>query len=295
MPNRAESVFYSDVIALRRRDGGPRRPTHLTIRHTQVYRLRSVRSASASHLEPRLGDVFLLSTLAAPVTLRVGVETAVLEPEELVVVTTPSVEIAAESPTDIVLAVSQGAVIRGMGMIREASPDITRVPINTMMAAPLNSALVHAFDLLDEGTGALDPRVVDFLHLMSRGLMQLPRDPHTTGDAGVSVVDRARALIAGTHMYRSTTPATVADALGVPLRTVQRAFAADGTSLARELRSARARTARALIDGHPSTAGTSTRTAEHSGFGSVASMRRALLELEADNVDTSGDAPPRET
>ena len=39
-----------------------------------------------------------------------------------------SVEIAAESPTDIVLAVSQGAVIRGMGMIREASPDITRVP-----------------------------------------------------------------------------------------------------------------------------------------------------------------------
>ena len=60
MPDRAENVFYSHDIALRRHDDGPSRPTHVTIRHTHVYRMRSVRSASVSHLEPRLGEVFLL-------------------------------------------------------------------------------------------------------------------------------------------------------------------------------------------------------------------------------------------
>lgn len=295
MPDRAENVFYSHDIALRRHDDGPSRPTHVTIRHTHVYRMRSVRSASVSHLEPRLGEVFLLGTLGAPMTVHAGGGAAVIEPQELVVVTTPSVEISTESATDIVMAVSEGAVIREMGLIREAGPEITRIPINTMLAAPLNAALVQAFDLLDETAGSLDPRVTDFLHLMSRGLIQLPRNPHATDDERVSVVDRARALIAGTHTSRSTTPASVADALGVPLRTLQRAFAGQGTSVARELRSARARTARALLSGRPSAARTSTRTAEDSGFGSVASMRRALLESADDTIDTVGDGPARET
>jgi AraC-like DNA-binding protein len=292
MPDRAENVFYSHDIALRRGDGGPARPSHVTIRHTEVYRLRSVRSVSVNHLEPGRGDVFLLGSLQAPMTVHAGEDSAVIAPEELVVVTTPEFEISTASSTDMLMAVSQGTVIRGLGLIDEAGPSITRIPINPMLAAPLNAALIHAVDLLDENTGALDPRVIDFLHLMSRGLIQLPPNPQTADESTVSVFDRARALIAAMHTSPATTPASVADALGVPLRTVQRAFAAEGRSVARELRSARARTAHALLAGGPTSTLALVRIAEDSGFGSAASLRRALRELAREDGYADGEEPP---
>ena len=281
MLDRAKQTFYTDDIAIRRLDGGPPHPGHLTIRHTEVYRLKSVQSASVTHLEPHLGDVFLLGSLAHRMEIRARGEHVTIDPTELVIVRDPEVVISAEVPTDLVLADSQTTVIRGMGLIPDVGPVLTRIPVNRMLAAPLNSALTQAFDLVDAGSGALDARVIDFLHLMSRGLIQLPHDPQTSEVAGVSVAGRARTLIAAAHTSPSTNPTTIADALGVPLRTLQRAFAAQGSSVARELRAARGRTAHALLTAG-STAGHSvSRVARSSGFGSTASMRRALRELAA--------------
>lgn len=285
MHHRAGDTFYTEDIAIRRGDAGPPRPSHLRIRHTEVYRLRSVRSASVSHLEPHLGDVFLLGCLTGRMEIRARRERAMIEAEELVVVRDASFAVSAPAPTDVVLAVSQSTVIRGMGLIPECGPVLTRIPVNRMLAAPLNSALVQAFDLVDTDSRALDARVIDFLHLMSRGLIQLPHDSQSGDDAGVSVTDRARTMIAAAHTSAATTPATIADALGVPLRTLQRAFAAEGTSVARELRLARVRTAHDLVTGGSTAGNGAARIARNSGFGSTASMRRALREFTEAALD----------
>lgn len=281
MHHRAGDTFYTDDIAIRRMDAGPPRPSHLTIRHTEVYRMRSVRSASVTHLEPHLGDVFLLGCLTGRVEIRARRERATVEAGELVVVQDASFAVSAAAPTDVVVAVSQSTVIRGMGLIPERGPVLTRIPVNRMLAAPLNSALIQAFDLVDTDSRALDARVLDFLHLMSRGVIELPRDSRSGDEAGVSVTDRARTAIAATHTSPATTPATIADTLGVPLRTLQRAFAAEGTTVARELRLARAGTAHDLLTGVSTGVNGAAHIARTAGFGSTASMRRALREFTA--------------
>lgn len=285
MHHRARDTFYTNDIAIRRTDAGPSHPSHLTIRHTEVYRLSAVRSASVTHLEPHVGDVFLLGCLTGRMEIRAGRERATIETEELVVVRDASFSVSAPVPTDVVLAVSQSTVIRGMGLIAERGPVLTRVPVNRMLAAPLTSALVVAFDLVDTDSRTLDARVIDFLHLMSRGLIQLPHDSQSGADVGVSVTDRARTVIAATHTSAATTPATIADSLGVPLRTLQRAFAAEGTSVARELRRARVRTAHDLLTGGSTAGNGAARIARNAGFGSTASMRRALREFPATTLE----------
>lgn len=290
MPKQTERVSYIDDIVVRRRDGGEPRPSRLTIRHTQVYRLRNVRSASIAHLEPDFDDLFLLGSITGPVDVGAGSETMAVRPAELGVVSGPEVTFSATEPADIVLAVSQGTVIREMGLGPGTGRAITRIPVNRMLASTLNSALILAFELVDADSRKLDPRVIDFLHLMARGLLQLPRDPQASEEFEVGATERARVLIAGAHTSPRTSPTTIADALGIPLRTLQRAFAAEGSSLARELRTARARTAHALLTSGSAVAGGATAIARDSGFGSTVSMRRALSELHAETGPT--DPPP---
>lgn len=112
-------------------------------------------------------------------------------------------------------------------------------------------------------------------------MIELPRDSRSGDEAGVSVTDRARTAIAATHTSPATTPATIADTLGVPLRTLQRAFAAEGTTVARELRLARAGTAHDLLTGVSTGVNGAAHIARTAGFGSTASMRRALREFTA--------------
>jgi AraC-like DNA-binding protein len=265
----------------------------LTIRHTHVYRLRDVRSVSIAHLDPDVHELFLLGSLGPAVEVASADEKIEIRPGELAVVRDPNVKITATNPTDIVLAVSQSTVIRDMGLIAAVGPVVTRIPVNALLATTLNGALVQAFDLVDADGRELDPRVVDFLHLMARGLIQLPYDPRAANERDVSITERARILITVSHTSRRTSPTTIADALGVPLRSLQRAFALEGSSLARELRWARAQTANALLTAGSSAASGLSGIARDAGFGSTASMRRALHELSAQTEANDPVLPAR--
>lgn len=282
MLGRARHVRYTEDLVIRVPDGEQIRLSHLTIRRTDVYRLRSVSRATLIRLEPQRDEVFLISTLALPIEVAVGSKTSEAQVHEVVIVHESKVEISAPVPTDIVVAVSQASVLEKMGLRAvEPTPSIRRLAVNRLVGLPLIAGLTQAFDLVEAGAAGLDPRVLDFLHVLGRSAVQLPHDVETDDADAVPLHVRVRALVAALHTDPTLTPAGVADTLGTPLRTIQRTLSAEGTSVANELRVARARTARSLQE---SDAGRASGIARAAGFGSVSSMRRALRELDAREI-----------
>jgi len=280
MPPAAHRRHYKGNIGIGMPAGQTPRVSHLVIRHTNLYRITSMREATISRLEPEDDEVFLFSSTVGPLSVQVGKATAQVPARTLVLVQEPRMRVAAESDADVILAVSQRSVVREMNLRASArTGGIIQVWTSPIFGGALDTALARAFDAADASGGYLDPRVIDVLHMMSRSIIQLPADVETLPPGAVTPLARARALIVEMHLDPATTPAGLAQALGIPLRTLQRVFADAGSSIAYELRRARAGTAAALL-ASPSTRGQSaTRTARDAGFGSVASMRRALREF----------------
>lgn len=89
---------------------------------------------------------------------------------------------------------------------------------------------------------------------------------------------RALALIAGQSSDRNLTPSAVAREVQVSLRTLQAVFSDAGSSLFEEIRRQRARSAHELLTDRRWSALDLDEVAEHAGFGSTMSLRRALRE-----------------
>lgn len=265
--------------------------SHIVIRRTHLYRIAAVDDVTISRMDEDADEVFLFASLDAPLSVHVGDVTALVPPQRMVVVHEKQMGLRSHPGTGVVLAVSPAAVIRGMNLpIFARAGGITQVQTNSLLGKSLELALMRAFDAADANGGYLDPRVIDVLHLMSRSIIQLPADVETPHPGTVTPVERARALIAETHIDAATTPESIADVLGIPLRTLQRAFSAEGSCIARELRRARASTAAAILASPSAYRRSAIRSARDAGFGSVASMRRALREFE---MDDDADGPPR--
>lgn len=95
-------------------------------------------------------------------------------------------------------------------------------------------------------------------------------------DRQAGIRDRALALIRSDGADPRLDPERIASGVGVSLRYLQEIFAAGGSSVAAELRKERARVARSLLQ-DPGFGGLgATEIALRAGFGSSASMRRAL-------------------
>jgi AraC-like DNA-binding protein len=263
--------------------------SHIVIRRTNLYRIGALRAATISRLEPGDDEVFLFSSLSGPLSIHVGDAMARVPARGLVVVHEPRMHLLSESETDVIIAVSQASVIRELNLqVSARTGGITQVRTSSILGTSLDLALMRAFDASDASGGYLDPRVIDVIHMMSRSIIQLPVDVETPGRGAVTTLERARTLIAEMHLDPSTTPDSIATALGVPLRTLQRAFSRADSSIALELRRARASTAAALLSSPSAHRYTAARSARDAGFGSVASMRRALREFaQADDANTA--------
>lgn len=284
MPTGETDVFYTGNVAIRT-PGRPAPPSHLRIGRSDVFLLRDVTSVLVDPVDPALGDVFLFSCVKGAALLRAGDRTMTIAPDRVLVVSGSSSEVTADASSDIVLSVSNGDVVRDVGLHAGAgAPVIHEIVTNRLFADPLNVALSHAFDRLESGQAGLDPREIDFLNLLWLGVVQFPADTSPARPSPASLQDRTRALIARLHTDPSTSPATLAQIVGVPLRTLQRAFASQGSSVAREIRHARVHTAQALLRSGSASESRALRAAREAGFGSVVTMRRALQEFADDEA-----------
>lgn len=90
--------------------------------------------------------------------------------------------------------------------------------------------------------------------------------------------DRADAVISQQCHDPNLTPTLVAEEIGVTLRTLQTAYAENGSSIAREIRRHRTRLAHSLLTNDRYRSLTIIEIAEHSGFNSPMSLRRAISE-----------------
>ncbi|WP_062462691.1 AraC family transcriptional regulator [Demequina soli] len=88
------------------------------------------------------------------------------------------------------------------------------------------------------------------------------------------LVVRARSFIDRYASFRSVAPQTVADHVGVPLRTLQRAFESDGTTVRRAIVDARLAHARALLEREQRLSVEAV--AERTGFGSASVLSRTF-------------------
>lgn len=132
-------------------------------------------------------------------------------------------------------------------------------------------------DLVSEG----ESRTVDRLVLDMAGTLVLGRQGATIPQGTPRAVVRERALadIAEHAGELRLTPQLVAERIGVSLRHLQSIFAEAGSSVAAEIRRERARVARSVLQDARFDRLSISDVAQQAGFGSAASMRRALDDL----------------
>ncbi|WP_382310139.1 helix-turn-helix domain-containing protein [Herbiconiux sp. UC225_62] len=92
-------------------------------------------------------------------------------------------------------------------------------------------------------------------------------------------LDRATAYILANRADRALTPATVARAVGVSPRQLQRVFMSAGTTPSGEIRRQRAELARSMLQNDDFRGFTVNQIAHHSGFGGAAELRRVFSAL----------------
>ncbi|MEF2978745.1 AraC family transcriptional regulator [Subtercola sp. YIM 133946] len=90
---------------------------------------------------------------------------------------------------------------------------------------------------------------------------------------------RAMAYIAAYKSDTELTPAKVAGTMNISLRQLQRAFAAENSSITEEIRQHRVETAAGLLADPAYRHLDLTQIAQHAGFGSPAEMRRAIAAV----------------
>ena len=132
-----------------------------------------------------------------------------------------------------------------------------------------------------EDTSERERFTVDRMLLEMAGTLIIGRQggPQQAGSPRAALREKALQHIAEHRSEVQLTPQMVAQFLGVSLRRLQAVFAEAESSVAGEIRRERARVARSMLqDARFDEADVST-IAEQTGFGTSASMRRALKEL----------------
>lgn len=132
----------------------------------------------------------------------------------------------------------------------------------------------------DEPQSALERYATEQLLTEMAGSVLLDRYAKgwTSAPPSAALRDRAISVIAQSRADPNLTPESVARAVQSSLRRLQAAFAEVDNSVAAEIRRQRARLAKSLLSNSRFDVLSVKEVAEQSGFGTVTSMRRALLE-----------------
>ncbi|MDZ8200418.1 hypothetical protein RZO50_02760 [Microbacterium sp. SSW1-59] len=149
-------------------------------------------------------------------------------------------------------------------------------PVTTEALRPLRAfigALASATIPADTAAGPMHGAATE----VARSLVRLISDGE---NREISVYSRAMKLIMRSYQDAALSGRLLAKWLGVSERTLQAAFAAEHTTVNREIRGHRARAAVAIRRGNPRMP--TADLARATGFGSVSSLFRALREADAD-------------
>lgn len=169
-------------------------------------------------------------------------------------------------------------------VLRERGVDLIG---ETVTFGPRRPSLsTHALDALgsrilkeraQDGLSPIPQATVDALFDLVVGLHHEGRGyGGTSEELGGSVVEQAMFLIRENYADRSLTPSWLAERLGVSLRTLQRAFTAQGTGVASTITQVRAEHASELLANPVHRRTTVAEIAVLCGFGAPGDLRRAL-------------------
>jgi len=185
------------------------------------------------------------------------------------------VEFRALAPTTELLYMSTDVSALGPVEVPTSQDEIPG-PIPDALAAPLVGLIGALASRGPRGATTAEP-LASVAREVARSLVGLFTEDE---GAGRGLFTAAIAVIAREHHRVDLSPATIAARLRVATRTLQTAFTQRGTTISRELRAARVRTARALRRAEPALS--TGRLAEAAGFGSASALHRALREQRED-------------
>ncbi|MGP6169736.1 hypothetical protein ACTU6V_00830 [Microbacterium sp. A204] len=190
-------------------------------------------------------------------------------------------EVSVMEPRSELIYISAGAgIVPPLAL--DLSNDVQGSPLPWHRIAPLY-AFVHAVCTSPPTTGD-EP---DVLAACSEAIVESCART-IVGDISAQggVVLRVRAFIAEYHNNPNLTLASISDRFGIATRTLQAAFSTHGSTVRRELREARTRTAQGLRRTHPQLS--QSQVARLSGFASLSAMYRSL-HSESDDAVTATD------
>lgn len=283
-----KSIIINGRVSVRFPANASREVRSLQVRKTDVIRVRSTREVSVSLLEPSEGDVLMFGSVTAALNVATLGGSFVVEQEVPIATSSPSLRIGSSDPCDIYVAVVPALELEDIGVERfEIDHTITRLPSNSDLLIPYIRALDNFFDRTAAPRVTLNPWSADLIFLMGRGILNVTKSRF--GESGASLVARARAMISENYHDPAMNPPRIAALLGVPLRTLQRRFAEEGSSVTGEIRKMRVQAAKEFLAQVPHSRSSVSAAAREAGFGSTVSLRRALRGAdEAANAQPSG-------
>lgn len=164
------------------------------------------------------------------------------------------------------------------GIVADLLPPASSAPSGPIRS-PEALAPLLAFVQQVCSTGGTDAAASAALHAAARQIVRsLVHIVLSEGEEHRSLFDVATAVIDATHVDPATNTATIARRLQVTPRVLQLEFQRHGTTVTRELRRARVATAKQVRAAAPRLP--APEVARRAGFGSVATMFRALRESE---------------
>lgn len=162
------------------------------------------------------------------------------------------------------------------GIVADLLPHGSNVPSGPLRS-PEALAPMLAFAQQVCSTGATDAAASAALHAAARQVARsLVHIVLSEGDEHRSLFDRALSVVEDEHVDPATDTGTIARKLRVTPRVLQLEFQRHGTTVTQELRRARVATAQGLREAAPRMP--AAEVARRAGFGSVATMFRALRQ-----------------
>ncbi|MCS5720271.1 helix-turn-helix domain-containing protein [Herbiconiux sp. CPCC 205763] len=181
-----------------------------------------------------------------------------------------------------------------------------RAPIESLVGASCSTGCLRDSIMLRAGTRflidvdrerestAVPVRSIDrLLRELIVSVLVGAQEPEPAAPAWLGLFDRAVAHIAGQCTDGSLSTHTLARALNVSPRQLQRAFAANGSTPLREIRRHRAALAGSLLGNRAFAALNVDQISHQCGFRNAADMRRALASQELPSPRELRFAPPR--
>lgn len=177
----------------------------------------------------------------------------------------------------IVVRIPREALLQYVPMLADQVMIFTDLTVSERsMQAFLESAVAGKELASEDESRTVDRLVLDMAGTLIRGRQG---GPQQTGTPKAVLRERALKDIADHRAEIGLTPQSVAERVGVSLRRLQALFAEVNSSVAGEIRRERGRVARSMLQDARFDDLDVSQIAEQAGFGSTASMRRALSDL----------------